>query len=364
MFLYIQTYFTTKPSMNNELPLEYEQLLSKSKIAPKYHSFYKHWLKNYLSFCNTNNLNVNDKLNLDPFLKFLQLRNYQEFQIKQAHHAVFLFHMSNDEKNVSLPEKSIIPTNTAITNHTDFKEVWNTIFEQFKTEIQLRHYSQRTFEAYGFYLRRLAVFTDWKDPHTLTSFDVKRFLALMATSWKSSASSQNLAFNSFLFLFKFVIRKPYENLSDTPRAKTRKTVPQILSQKEISNLLRHLQPPYSLIAALTYGCGLRLNEVLNLRVNNFNLDNKLLSVCFGKGGKSRYLPLPESAVPEINRQMYYVRNQHKKDLEQEYDGTFLSVEIERKSPDAARKLEWQWFFPAQELTYIPEIKQMRRYHVP
>ncbi len=124
--------------MDNELPLEYEQLLSNSKIAPKYHSFYKHGLKNYLSFCNTNNLNVNDKLNLDPFLKFLQLRNYQEFQIKQAHHAVFLFHMSNDEKNISLPEKSIIPTNTDVTNHTDFKEVWNAILEQFKTEIQLR----------------------------------------------------------------------------------------------------------------------------------------------------------------------------------------------------------------------------------
>ncbi len=114
----------------------------------------------------------------------------------------------------------------------------------------------------------------------------------------------------------------------TPRAKTRKTVPEILSQKEISSLLRHLQPPYSLIAALTYGCGLRLSEVLNLRVNNFNLNNKLLSVCFGKGGKSRYLPLPENAIPEINKQMYYVRNLYNKDLEQEYDGAFIPVEIE------------------------------------
>lgn len=113
-------------------------------------------------------------------------------------------------------------------------------------------------------------------PSEITSFDAKKYLALMATTWNSAASTQNNAFNSFLFLFRFVIHKPYENLTDTPRAKTKKAVPEILFREEIIELLRQLHQPYLLIAKLTYGCGFRLSEVLNLRIHNFKIDSQVL----------------------------------------------------------------------------------------
>ena len=185
----------------------------------------------------------------------------------------------------------------------------------------------------------------------------------MATKWKCSASSQNLAFNALLFLFRFVLKKPYENLANTPRAKTKKPVPEILSREEVSALLKHLKPPYSLIAKLTYGCGLRLSEVMNLRVQDFNLDDRILTVSFGKGEKSRCLPIPETALEEIKRQMFYVRNLHKTDLEQSFDGVFLPIEVERKSSGAGLELSWQWFFPAHEITHIKETNQNRREHI-
>lgn len=319
----------------------FEKALKESQISPKYQPYYKHWLNSYLQFCTKYQLPEKNKDSLDPFLKSLAKNNLKDFQITQANHAVFLFYLMHDEKSsitTNLPEKSTTPTNSQI---QDFRNCWEELKERFAIEIKLRHYSPNTFDGYGGHIRKFAEFCNWKDPDTITSFDAKKFLALMATKWKCSASSQNVAFHSLLFFFRFVIKKPYENLKDTPRAKTKKPVPQILSREEITAILRHLRPPYSLIAKLTYGCGLRLEEVMSLRVQNFNIDDKMLNVCFGKGGKSRCLPLPEAAINEINNQMCYVRNLHKTDLEQNYDGAILPIEVERKSPDAGRELLWQ-----------------------
>jgi site-specific recombinase XerD len=89
----------------------------------------------------------------------------------------------------------------------------------------------------------------------------------------------------------------------------------------------------------------------------------LITVCFGKGGKSRYLPLPQSAVTEVKHQICYLQHLHKNDLEKGYDGVFLPAEVERKTRDAACELGWQWFFPANNTTYVKETKENRRYHI-
>jgi len=350
--------------INRHLNQLYQQALDKNIINKKYQPYYIQWLEKYLQFCDKFQLPCISKTSLDPFLKSLQTQDRQEFQINQARHAVFLYYMVYDENpGITHPDMTILSTQQENKPDVTFTASWDCVFDRFKTEIELRHYSARTFEAYGFYIHKFAEFVKFSDPDKLTSFDAKRFLALMASTWRSSASSQNLAFNAFLFLFKFILLKSFDNLADTPRAKTKKPVPDILSREEIAAILRHMQPPYSLIAKLAYGCGLRLSEVMSLRTRDFNLDNKMLTVTFGKGGKSRYIPLPEVAMNEINRQFFYVRNLHKEDIDNGFDGVFLPIEVERKSPGAALELAWQWFFPAQTLTAIKETRENRRYHI-
>jgi site-specific recombinase XerD len=119
----------------------------------------------------------------------------------------------HDEKysaTTNLPEKNAI---TSISQTQDFRNSWNELKERFATEIQIRHYSPCTFDGYGGHIRKFAEFCDWKDPDTITSFDAKKFLPLMATKWKCSSSSQNVALNSLLFFFRFVIK----NLMKTSR---------------------------------------------------------------------------------------------------------------------------------------------------
>lgn len=137
----------------------------------------------------------------------------------------------------------------------------------------------------------------------------------------------------------------------------------VLSQEEIDAVLHHLSYPYSLVVKLLYGCGLRLFECMKLRVENFNFDAGILTVHDGKGQKDRAVPLPQSILQELKDQLERVKEIHQNDLASEYAGTFLDNRLEKKYKNAPKELVWQWFFPARVLTFVPEEKKMRRYHL-
>ncbi len=89
----------------------------------------------------------------------------------------------------------------------------------------------------------------------------------------------------------------------------------------------------------------------------------LLTIHDGKGQKDRTVPLPARALPEIREQMEKVRRLHAQDLAEGYAGVFLPRQLDKKYKNAARQYIWQWFFPATNLTFVSEPKEMRRYHL-
>ncbi|MEE9345874.1 MAG: tyrosine-type recombinase/integrase, partial [Methylococcales bacterium] len=118
-----------------------------------------------------------------------------------------------------------------------------------------------------------------------------------------------------------------------------------------------------LVAKLLYGCGLRLFECLNLRVQDFNFDAGILTIHNGKGKKDRTVPIPQSIVPGLKRQLQKVMAVHDADLKQNFSGTFLPDQLDRKYKNAAKEYIWQWFFPAQSLTRLLDTQEYRRYHI-
>lgn len=107
------------------------------------------------------------------------------------------------------------------------------------------------------------------------------------------------------------------------RAKRKPYIPVVLSRQEVDRLIGALNYPYDLVVKLLYGCGLRLFECLQLRVQDINLEMMILTVHDGKGQKDRTLPLPQSLRSEIELQLEQVAHIHKQDLAGGYSGTFL-----------------------------------------
>jgi site-specific recombinase XerD len=128
-------------------------------------------------------------------------------------------------------------------------------------------------------------------------------------------------------------------------------------------VLCHLSAPYALVVKLLYGCGLRVFECVKLRLHNFNFDEKILTIHDGKGKKDRTVPLPLAILPELTAQIERVKELHEKDLAAGCAGVFMDDLLEKKYPSSPRELRWQWFFPQQSLTMVPETKEHRRYHL-
>src|SRR3990172_5292027 len=163
---------------------------------------------------------------------------------------------------------------------------WASIIAQLADEINTRHYSRKTLLHYANWSRKFQNYLSHKDPVQLSSQDVKSYLTYLAVRCKVSSSTQNLAFNALLFLYRHILKRDFGDHKDIPRAKKSTYVPLLLSRDEVQEVFARLGQPYQLIAKLQYGCGLRCFEAVKVRVKDFNFDTGLLTIK-GKGGKSR-----------------------------------------------------------------------------
>jgi integrase len=227
----------------------------------------------------------------------------------------------------------------------------------------MRHYSPRTLKSYVGYTRQFEAFVKSKNPKCVEVADVKAFLSFLATEKRVSASSQNLAFNALLYLFRNVFKSEFGKIDGVVRAKQKPYIPVVLSRQEIDRILSFMSYPYKLMINLMYGCGLRISECISFRVHNFNFDMGILTIHDGKGKKDRTVPIPEKLNNELKEQLTFVAGVHDADLRAGYDGVFLPDSLEKKYKNAPKEFIWQWFFPAKELTHVPKDSENRRYHI-
>jgi len=240
---------------------------------------------------------------------------------------------------------------------------WQAEYTHLSNEIQVRHYSPKTLKTYRGWIHKFQTFTKSKAPGLLSIDDVKKFLTFLAVERKVAASTQNQAFNALLFFFRHVLGKEFGKVDGVVRAKRKPYIPVVLSREEIDTILTNLSPPYDLVVRLLYGCGLRLFECLNLRVQCVNFDAGILTVHDGKGKKDRTVPLPQTIIPDLRAQLESVKDLHQRDLVRDYGGVFLPNALAEKYKNAPKEIVWQWLFPAIQLTYVEKTGEHMRYHL-
>ncbi len=345
--------------------VRYDALLAQHQIPKKLHPYYLKSLRYYLDFCRKYNFKESEKKSLPQFLDKLKAKKQTDQQQNQAFDAISIFHeIEPVNKKQAAPFK--IQQDTKPYNKEKRQTInasWVSVYNDLRTEINIRHYSPSTLKTYTGWARQLQNFTRSKDPQLLVDSDVKEFLTYLAVDRKVAASTQNQAFNALLFLFRHVMKSEFGDLKDIPRAKRKPYIPTVLSREEIDAIIARLNYPYDLIVKLLYGCGLRLFECMQLRVNDLNFDTGILTVHDGKGKKDRTVPLPEKIIPELKDHLESVINLHQEDLKSGYAGVFLPNRIEKKYKNAARELVWQWFFPAKTLTFVADKREYRRYYL-
>ncbi len=328
---------------------------------------YRKWLRFYLDFCDKYYLAPPARESLAQFIKKLNEKGQAPDNQKQAVQSVNVY-LDIISRESEEPLAGIVKETTPVISGSDDGKKnsdWSTIFKNLNDSIRLRNYSKKTFRAYAGWIDRFAAFIRHKSPKDIIIEDVKLFLTDLAVKRNVAATTQNQAFNALLFLFRHVLGRPddFDVKSGVVRAKSKKYIPVVLSRDEIDQIISKLRQPYSLIVKLLYGCGLRLFEALNLRMQCLDFSENIVTVHDGKGQKDRTLPLPMIILPELQAHIEQLKILHQSDLEENYLGVFMPNSIGRKYPTQARDFSWQWLFPAKALTLVPDEGDYRRYHL-
>ena len=177
----------------------------------------------------------------------------------------------------------------------------------FLTVVRRRHYSYRTEQSYLVWLERFARHVKSEALEERGAEDIAAFLDALASNERLSASSQRQALNALVFLFREVFGKQLGDFSDFRKAKVRARLPVWLTREEINQLLSRLDGPWALMTRVMYGGGLRLMELLRLRVKDVDLQQEIITVRAGKGDKDRLVPLAHAVIEPMREHLARIR---------------------------------------------------------
>lgn len=238
-----------------------------------------------------------------------------------------------------------------------------TLFGAIREQIRLRHYSLRTEKAYIDWTRRFIHFCGGRHPRQLGAAEITTFLTHLAVDLNVAASTQNQALQALLFLYRDVLQLDLPHLSEIIRANRPKRLPVILSRDEVRHIFLHLRGSTRLIVGLLYGSGLRLNESLELRVKDVDLERMELTVRHGKGGKDRRSVIPAQLVPPLRNHLAALTAWFERERQVNAPGVSLPTALRGKYPGAPLSLGWQWLFPARTFCRDPYDGAIVRHHI-
>ncbi len=234
-----------------------------------------------------------------------------------------------------------------------------------------RGLARRTKQCYGAWAARYAVFAG-DEAGVMKVETATRFLTSVVLDEDCAYSTQKQALNAVAFFFKYVLDVE-EPVFGVKLKKTEARVPVVLSQNETQRVFEKLDEAakvpkktdgqYGLPARLQYGAGLRLSELVRLRVQDVDLERGTLTVRGGKGDKDRMTVLPKSLREELAEQIGKARELWKTDREAGLAGVWLPGAMARKFRRAAESFEWFWLFPAKQTSVDPESGIRRRHHL-
>lgn len=236
------------------------------------------------------------------------------------------------------------------------------LVDQVREAVRVRHYSRRTEETYVDWVVRFVRFNHMKHPADMGDAEVSAYLTALATHQDVSASTQNQALNALVFLYKNVLNKPLGELHAV-RAQRKERLPVVLTVEDTKKILAGMSGTYGLQARLLYGCGLRITECLRLRIKDVDVGGGTITVRGGKGDKDRILTMPQSLVPDLQRQIEFARSLYEADKAAGKTGVFMPPgALDAKAPSWAHSWEWFWLFPGADHSTDPRTGTVRRHH--
>lgn len=210
---------------------------------------------------------------------------------------------------------------------------WSEKIDDFSNFLKFeKNFSGNTLDAYMRDVRKLESFTiselDNLSPQDITYENLQEYIYQLSKN-KISERSQARAISSIKAFFKFLLEDDYR--TDNPAAllegpKLGLYLPDTLSEEDINRIITCIDNSTDIgkrnkcILEVLYGCGLRVSELIDLKISNINFKESYIMV-EGKGEKTRLVPLANTTAEFIRSYIHTVRNKTK--INKKYEDTLF-----------------------------------------
>lgn len=242
-----------------------------------------------------------------------------------------------------------------------------TLRDEMQRKIRLQGKSDETFKTYWHWCERFFRFVRdkegrWKHPATCGRDDVEAWLSSLAngSEWVSK-NTQNVALQSVCYLYRHIIGEPLVGV-DAMRAKRPQRTRDVADVSEIAAIFSQLRGPDLLAAKLMYAAGLRVGDVVNLRIKDLSFERCQIHIYSGKGDKDRYTQFPQVLHDGVRTQIESMRVLHSDDLRQGLNGVSLPDGWGRKSPSSRMDFAWWYLFASDRYSRCPRSGNLYRHH--
>lgn len=163
-------------------------------------------------------------------------------------------------------------------------------------ELKLRNYSLRTIKVYNACIKYFLEHFK-RDPNSIANDEIVDFLLLLQEK-KKAPKTINLYKESIKFFYKEVLKDKREiNISFSKEAKK---LPVVLSKAEIEKVLENIKnTKHRFIISLAYWAGLRISDVISLKIWDFDLENLTIHIKWWKWQKDRITVFSERLKKDI-----------------------------------------------------------------
>jgi site-specific recombinase XerD len=189
----------------------------------------------------------------------------------------------------------------------------SSLLERLKTELKLKGSSDKTVKTYGFFIEKfLNSLQEEKEMLRINEEDIKKFLASIMGN--KSPRTFALAIASLRYFTKKVLKKDLLETIENPKKQDK--LPEVLTQEEVKKLFESVKTKKSkLILQVLYSTGMRVSEILNLKIKNIDFQNSKAIVKSGKGNKDRNIFFSKDLLEKLKK---YIEKREKKGIKSEY----------------------------------------------
>ncbi len=195
--------------------------------------------------------------------------------------------------------------------------------DEFVVELKyVRNYSENTIESYACDISKFIEYLKNRDVLKVNKDDIRGYVKSISANERTSQSRKLSSLRTF---FEFLVRKGYLSVSPMDGVegpKLGRYLPDVLSVEEVDKLIE-IEPSDDFtfrnrtILELLYSTGLRISELVGLKLENVNLDMALIKV-MGKGSKERIIPINDYTLEFLDKYIKEVRPRMLKGVQTDY----------------------------------------------